>query len=80
MQWIRPRTPRTYTRAAHLAQLIASIGHPPKERSNITLADSVANLEGEDKRLFLEFVSRVLQWLPEKRSTPAELLFRPLAS
>jgi hypothetical protein len=43
----------------------------PQETS---LADSVTNTEGEDKRLFLKFISRMLQWLPENRSTAKELL------
>jgi len=42
-----------------------------------TLADSVTNMEGEDKRLFLKFVHRMLQWLPENRSTAKELLADP---
>jgi serine/threonine protein kinase len=46
----------------------------PQETS---LADSVTNTEGEDKRLFLKFISRMLQWLPENRSTAKELLADP---
>lgn len=45
--------------------------------ANVNLADSVTALEGEDKRLFLKFVSKMLQWLPEDRSTAKELLEDP---
>ncbi|KAI1909054.1 hypothetical protein LOZ12_004359 [Ophidiomyces ophidiicola] len=34
-------------------------------------------LEGEDKRLFLEFAKRMLKWLPEQRATAAELIEDP---
>jgi serine/threonine protein kinase len=43
----------------------------------MTLSDSVTSLEGEDKQLFLDFISHMLQWLPEKRSTAKELLAHP---
>lgn len=89
-----------YTSCAHLAQLIALCGCPPKElldrgkltsrwfesngvfkRQNlipqgITLENSI-NMEGEDKKLFIEFVRKMLQWLPENRSTAKELLADP---
>lgn len=89
-----------YTSRAHLAQLIALCGCPPKElldrgkltsrwfesngvfkRQNlipqgITLENSI-NMEGEDKKLFIEFVRKMLQWLPENRSTAKELLADP---
>ncbi|KAL8830149.1 MAG: hypothetical protein Q9170_005870 [Blastenia crenularia] len=42
--------------------------------TNVNLADSVTSLEGEDKKLFLKFVSKMLQWLPEDRKTARELL------
>jgi len=43
----------------------------------LSLADTVTTLDGEDKRLFLEFVGKMLQWLPENRSTAKELLVHP---
>lgn len=33
----------------------------------------IDGLEGEDKRLFLELMMKMLQWEPHKRSPPAEL-------
>jgi serine/threonine-protein kinase SRPK3 len=45
--------------------------------TNVNLADSVTSLEAEDKRLYLKFVSKMLQWLPEHRSTAKELLEDP---
>ncbi len=32
------------------------------------------NLDGHDKILFLQFVSKMLQWDPQKRQTPGQLL------
>ncbi|KAI9703411.1 MAG: hypothetical protein M1820_005883 [Bogoriella megaspora] len=44
---------------------------------NTTLSDSVFSLKREDKQLFLDFVSHMLQWLPERRKTAKELLDHP---
>ena len=41
---------------------------------DISLADSVTSLEGEGKRLFFDFMRKMLQWLPEDRKTAKELL------
>ena len=32
---------------------------------------------GEDKKLFLDFIRKMLQWLPEKKSTAKQLLAEP---
>lgn len=32
------------------------------------------NLEGEKKALFLDFIRKMLRWVPEERQTAAELL------
>jgi len=45
--------------------------------TNAGLAESVLSLEGEDKRLFLQFIKEMLQWLPEDRKTARELLEDP---
>ena len=37
----------------------------------------ITALHGEDKRLFLQFVRKMLKWLPEERATAAELLADP---
>ncbi len=42
-----------------------------------TLADSVLSIEGGDKQEFLNFVQKMLQWLPEKRKSAKELLEDP---
>ena len=34
-------------------------------------------MTGEDKRLFIAFVKRMLRWMPEDRATAAELLEDP---
>lgn len=36
-------------------------------RREITLADTVKHLQGDDKEQFLDFASGMLEWLPEKR-------------
>ena len=47
---------------------------PPPPRS---LEDIETNLQGEDKERFLQLMRKMLQWLPEKRSTARELLQDP---
>ncbi|KAI9841527.1 MAG: hypothetical protein M1837_000628 [Sclerophora amabilis] len=44
---------------------------------DFTLAGTLRHVKDEDKRLLLEFVKRMLQWLPEDRSTARELLSDP---
>jgi serine/threonine protein kinase len=41
------------------------------------LADTVTELEGDEREAFLDFASGMLQWLPEKRKTAKELLQHP---
>ncbi|KAF8903368.1 kinase-like domain-containing protein [Gymnopilus junonius] len=45
--------------------------------TGISLADRVTVMDGNDKRLFLDFAGRMLQWLPENRGTAKELLADP---
>ncbi|KAI1124039.1 kinase domain protein [Nemania abortiva] len=42
------------------------------------LADTITELTGDEKDAFLDFVSGMLQWLPEKRKTAKELLQHPI--
>ena len=42
-----------------------------------SLADTVTELEGNEKEAFLDFASCMLHWLPEKRKTAKELLKHP---
>lgn len=35
------------------------------------------NLEGADKELFLQLMVKMLQWVPEDRKTPRELINDP---
>lgn len=42
------------------------------------LADTVKELSGDEKDLFLDLASGMLQWLPEKRKTAKELLQHPI--
>ena len=44
------------------------------EIPDISLEKSEEQLTGEDKILFLDFMRKMLQWVPEKRQTAKELL------
>jgi hypothetical protein len=43
----------------------------------LSLEESVSTLDGESKEQFLNFISSMLQWLPEKRKQASELLEDP---
>lgn len=42
------------------------------------LADTITELVGDEKEVFLDFASGMLQWLPDKRKTARELLQHPI--
>lgn len=42
------------------------------------LADTVTELDGEEKEAFLDLARSMLHWLPEKRKTAKELLQHPI--
>lgn len=42
------------------------------------LADTITQVAGDEKDVFLDFASGMLQWLPEKRKTAGELLRHPI--
>ncbi len=41
------------------------------------LSDTMTELAGDEKEIFLDFASGMLHWLPEKRKTAKELLLHP---
>jgi serine/threonine-protein kinase SRPK3 len=43
----------------------------------LNLENSEENLEGRRKELFLQFMRKMLQWVPEDRQNAAELLNDP---
>jgi hypothetical protein len=43
----------------------------------VTLEMSEEFLEGEDKKMFLSFMRKMLQWRPEDRRTAGELFLDP---
>ncbi|CAG8900350.1 unnamed protein product [Penicillium egyptiacum] len=45
--------------------------------SDFNFQDSICNIHNEDKRMFIEFVQRMIKWHPEERSTAKELLQDP---
>ncbi|KAL8745942.1 MAG: hypothetical protein Q9190_001969 [Brigantiaea leucoxantha] len=45
-----------------------------------TFSDLTPFLQGEDKRLFIEFASKMLKWLPEERSSAKDLYSDPWLS
>lgn len=48
-----------------------------KVTSDASLETRLPSLEGEDKIAFLNFVRRMIRWLPEERATAGELLEDP---
>ncbi|KAH8723985.1 CMGC protein kinase [Phaeosphaeriaceae sp. PMI808] len=44
---------------------------------DLTLRDSTSSLQGEERELFLEFVGKMLRWVPEDRKAAKELLGYP---
>ncbi|KAJ8125148.1 hypothetical protein O1611_g8491 [Lasiodiplodia mahajangana] len=86
-----------YRRRAHLAEIIALLGPPPKDLlargglaskffsdegkftagidlpTSTSLEEIETHLTGDEKRQFLEFMRKMLQWSPERRSTAREL-------
>lgn len=47
------------------------------EIPEISLEDSEEQLSGENKALFLDFLRKMLHWVPEKRQTAKQLLNHP---
>lgn len=46
--------------------------------SHFNFENSICKIDNdEDKRLFIEFVQRMIKWRPEERSTAKELLQDP---
>ena len=45
--------------------------------ADLDLGDSTPSLQGEEKQLFLEFVGKMLRWVPEDRMTARDLLGDP---
>ncbi|KAK3061393.1 hypothetical protein LTS18_006357, partial [Coniosporium uncinatum] len=45
--------------------------------TKISLESSITRISGEDKRMFLDFVGRMLKWQPKDRSTAKDLLNDP---
>ena len=44
---------------------------------NTTLEDAEVRGQGKDQEIFLDLMRPMLQWLPEQRKTPKELLCHP---
>ncbi|PLB33109.1 protein kinase-like protein [Aspergillus candidus] len=53
---------------------------PTVEPTDFNFEGLLEHVRGEDKRMFIEFVQRMLQWRPEERSTASELLQDPWLS
>jgi len=44
---------------------------------DLRISETVTVFQREEKQQFLDFVSKILQWQPEKRSTAKDLLEHP---
>jgi hypothetical protein len=67
-----------YSEIWQIPQSYSALGKFKQDISKIhTLSDSVTTLDGRDKKQFLEFAGKMLQWLPEDRKTASELLNDP---
>ena len=47
------------------------------EIANTSLEDSEEQLSGDNKALFMDFMRKILQWVPEKRQSARQLLDHP---
>lgn len=56
---------------------IDKLKNPDIVRQDFNLENSITKIDGENKKMFLKFVDRMLQWDPEERSTAGELLDDP---
>ncbi|OQD78024.1 hypothetical protein PENANT_c097G11072 [Penicillium antarcticum] len=45
--------------------------------SNFSFESTISKFDGEEKRMFISFVNRMIKWKPEERSTAKELLQDP---
>lgn len=50
---------------------------PATQVPNLSLEMSERRLEGKKKSMFLQFIRKMLQWVPEKRHTAKQLLEDP---
>lgn len=65
---------RVRTLTHETGKLKPTVGVP----SDFTIEGSISFIDDEDdKRLFIDFVSRMLKWQPEDRSTAKQLIDHP---
>ncbi|KFA77297.1 hypothetical protein S40288_01269 [Stachybotrys chartarum IBT 40288] len=50
---------------------------PGRKQGTLSLENTISCMKGEEKRMFLKFVRRMLRWDPSERSTAKELLEDP---
>lgn len=69
---------------AHPISILQSLTHEAAKLkravempTDFSLENSISRISGEDKRMFLDFVSRMLKWQPKDRSTAKDLLNHP---
>ncbi|KZF22425.1 kinase domain protein [Xylona heveae TC161] len=68
----------TSDHAHRFAEMVSLLGPPPLENlvpiPDQSLEGRESQLEGGEKGIFLQFIRKVLRWLPEERPTALELL------
>ncbi|PPJ49763.1 hypothetical protein CBER1_02853 [Cercospora berteroae] len=73
-----------YDDRLHIAHITALLGPKPGQFKHqdlipekFSFEDSITCMRGEEKRMFINFVKRMIKWLPEERSTAKQLLEDP---
>jgi len=57
--------------------LIGRLHKPDLIPPDFSFETTIASLDGEEKRLFIAFVQKMIRWLPGERSTAKDLLKDP---
>ena len=57
--------------------LSGNFRYPDLVPRNFTFENSLQEIQGEDKNLFVDFAKKMITWLPKDRATAQELLLHP---
>ena len=71
-----PPRESTSTFANHV-NIIGTFKGPTVAPTTFNFENQISAIQGEDKKMFIDFVKRMIKWRPEERSTARELLQDP---